>query len=140
MQNLFDVFAAIAADEADHTCAMSACLDTNATFYSPSVERRVLIGVAAAAIATSLLSTSGVFDASFIDSADGAISFTSDSTVITEAAAATAGLTGWAREMINEDESGIEGVGKELIEGRGATFEIVRRAWIEILKFASRLL
>jgi hypothetical protein len=140
MQNLFDVFAAIAADEGDHASAMSACLDTKATLQSPSVERRILVGVAAIAVATYLLSTSGVFDPSLIDGADTAVSVTTDSTVVTEVAAATAGIMGWAEEMIKEDESNIEGVGEGLIEGGGVVSESLRRFGISILKFFSRLL
>ena len=136
MQSLFDVFAAIAADEGDHVSAMSACLDTKATIYSPSVERRILVGVVAVAVATYLLTTSGVFDASLIDSADTAVTVTSDATAATEIAAATAGMMGWAEEMIKDDES----VGKGMVEGGGAISEILRRGWISVFKFFSRML
>jgi hypothetical protein len=139
MQSLFDVFAAIAADEGDHSSAMSACLDTKATFYSPSVERRILVGVAAVAMATYLLSTIGVFDASIIDSADTAATVASDSAAVTEVVAATAGIMGWAEEMIKEDESNIESVGEGLIEGSGAISEVFRRAGYAMLQFFSRL-
>ena len=140
MQSLLDVFAAIAADEGDHVSAMSACLDTKAIFYSPSVERRILFGVAAVAVATYLLSTSGVFDAGFMDSADTAVSVTTDATAVTEVAAATAGVMGWAEEMIKDDEGNIESVGEGLIEGGGAMSEMFRRAGLAMLKFVSRLL
>jgi hypothetical protein len=140
MQSLFDVFAAIAADEGDHASAMSACLDIKATLHSPSVERRLLVGVAAVAVATYLLSTSGVFDPSLIDSADTAVSVTTDSAVVTEVAAAAAGLMGWAEEMVKEDEGNIETVGEGLIEGSGAIYEMLRRFGVEMLKFFSRLL
>ena len=139
MQNLFDVFAAIAADEGDHASAMSACLDTKAALQSPSVERRILVGLAALAVATYLLSTSGVFDPGFIDSADTAV-VTTDSAVVTEVATATAGIMGWVEEIFKEDEGNIESVGEGLAEGGGAIFESLRRFGLEILKFLSRLL
>ena len=140
MQTLLDVFAAIAADEGDHSKAMSACLDTKATLHSPSMERRILVGVAAVAFATYLLSTSGVFDASILDSADTAVSVTSDSAVVTEVASAAAGMLGWAKEMVKEDEGNIESVGEGLIEGKGVILEMLRRAGVAILQFLSRLL
>ena len=140
MQNLFDVFAAIAADEGDHVSAMSACLDTNATIHSPSVERRILVGAAAVAVATYVLSTSGVFDASLLDSADTAVTVTSDTAVVTEVAAAAAGIMGWAEEMIKQDESNIESVGEGLVEGGGAISELFRRAVMTAVQFFSRIL
>ena len=137
MQSLFDVFAAIAADEGDHVSAMSACLDTKATFYSPSAERRILVGVVAATLATYLLSTGGVFDASFVDSADTTVSaVASDSAVVTEVAAAVAGIMGWAEEILKKDES----IGEGLIEGGGAIPELFRRVGFAMLQFFSRLL
>ena len=140
MLNLFDVFAAIAADEGDHVSAMSACLDTKATFYSPSVERRIFISLAAVAVATYLLSTSGVYDASLLDSADTAVSVTSDATVITEVTAATAGIMGWAEEMIKEDVINIDAVEEGLEDGGGAMSQIFRRAGNAALRFFSRIL
>mmetsp|Transcript_16933 Transcript_16933/g.23972 ORF Transcript_16933/g.23972 Transcript_16933/m.23972 type:complete len:288 (-) Transcript_16933:182-1045(-) len=49
MRTLFDVFTAIRADEGDHVGTMKACLDPSIAVSSPSLERRLLTGVALAA-------------------------------------------------------------------------------------------
>lgn len=56
MKNLYDVFRAIQADEADHVSTMKACLDENVVLISPSLERKVLIGTGIVAAAAALLS------------------------------------------------------------------------------------
>jgi hypothetical protein len=140
MKSLFDVFAAIAADERDHVSAMSACLDTNATFQSPSIERRILVGVTAFAVATFLLSSAGTFDAGLVDTADTAVSVSTDSTVVTEVAAATAGIMGWADEMVREDEGGIKNVGEGMVEGKEVLPDLLRRFVSVVIRFVSRLL
>ena len=50
--NLHDVFAAIQADEGDHVRAMQACLDPEASVRSISMERKFLLGVVLAAVAS----------------------------------------------------------------------------------------
>jgi hypothetical protein len=136
MRSLFDVFAAIAADERDHTTAMSACLDTDATFQSPSLERRILVGVAAVAFATYMLSTNGELDVSVLDSADTAVSMASDSSVVSELAAAAAGMVGWAKDTAYDDEVQIESVGEAVMESG----EAMQRFWYSMLRIFPRLL
>lgn len=64
MKSLYDVFSAIRMDEGDHVGTMKACLDPNIAVNSPSMERRILTGVAFAASVGYLL---GVGDLSEID-------------------------------------------------------------------------
>lgn len=57
MESLYDVFSAIRDDEGDHVSTMEACLDPNVAKLSPSLERKVLTGIAAAAAAAIFLNT-----------------------------------------------------------------------------------
>lgn len=96
MRSLYDTFAAICADEADHVSTMHACLDEEATLWSPSMERRFLYGAALVALGTVALS-SGSTDM-FGDAAltDGA-TYTEGTSAITTAIETVAGaLTGAA--------------------------------------------
>jgi hypothetical protein len=68
MSSLYDVFCAIRADEGDHVSTMQACLDPEATLRSPSLEKRVLAGIALAAAVGFLVSTGDFVD--FTDVAD----------------------------------------------------------------------
>jgi hypothetical protein len=61
MNSLYDVFCAIRADEGDHVSTMTACLDPTVAVRSPSIERRVLTGLALAAAASVVLSATGAF-------------------------------------------------------------------------------
>lgn len=149
MQSLYDVFAAISADEGDHASAMGACLDTNATLQSPSTERRVLIGVAALALASYLFSTTGVFDANLIDSADtttidAVVSVTTDSTVLAEIAAAAAGLSQLVEEMTQVNKESLDTVSETLLEVDSTLlsgfFEPLRRFGAELAQFIMKLL
>ena len=62
MRSLYEVFSAIRADEGDHVSTMKACLDPNTAVLSPSLEKRVLIGVAVAATLGYFTSTGGLID------------------------------------------------------------------------------
>jgi hypothetical protein len=62
MSSLYDVFCAIRADEGDHVSTMQACLDPEATLRSPSLEKRVLAGLALAAAVGYLVSTGDFVD------------------------------------------------------------------------------
>lgn len=148
MQSLYDVFAAISADEGDHASAMGACLDTNATLQSPSIERRVLVGVAALALASYLFSTSGVFDANLIDTADtstidAAVSLSSDSTVLAEIAAAAASLSQFVEDMVQVDKENLDTVGETMLEVDNALqsgmLDQLRRFGTELAQFLSKL-
>jgi hypothetical protein len=66
MRSLYDVFGAIKADEGDHVATMKACLDPTVAVSSPSIERRLLTGVALVA-AVSLLLTTNDFSADNLD-------------------------------------------------------------------------
>jgi len=57
MRSLYDVFCAIQCDEADHVCTMKACLDPEVSVLSPSLEKKLLTGVALGATVGYFLST-----------------------------------------------------------------------------------
>ena len=57
MESMYDVFSAIRDDEGDHVGTMEACLDPSVAKLSPSLERKVLTGIAAAAAAAIFLNT-----------------------------------------------------------------------------------
>ena len=59
MTSLYDVFSAIKADEADHVSTMESCLDPNVSVRSPSIERRILTGVALASVAQLIAASGG---------------------------------------------------------------------------------
>jgi urease gamma subunit len=61
MNSLYDVFCAIKADEADHVSTMTECLDPTVAVRSPSIEKRILTGLALAAAASVIVSATGTF-------------------------------------------------------------------------------
>jgi hypothetical protein len=71
MTNMHDVFCAIRDDESDHVSTMEACLDPTVAKISPSMEKRVLTGVAAAAAVAMFLNTgSPEGSTNFVDGID----------------------------------------------------------------------
>jgi hypothetical protein len=58
MTSLYDAFAAIQADEGDHVSTMEACLNPDVPVRSPSIERRILTGLALISL-SSLVASSG---------------------------------------------------------------------------------
>jgi hypothetical protein len=149
MQSLYDVFAAISADEGDHVSAMGACLDTNATLQSPSIERRILVGVAALALGSYLLSTTGVFDANLVNSADtttidAAVSASTDSTILAEIAAAATGLSQFVEDVVQVDKENLDNVGETILEVDNALqagiLDQLRRFGTELAQFITKLL
>lgn len=73
MNNLYDVFAAIRADEGDHVETMKACLDPNVPLLSPSLENRVLTGLALTAAVGYFVSSGGLEGATSSEVFDGAM-------------------------------------------------------------------
>lgn len=105
MTSLYDVFSAICADERDHVSTMEACTDPEAVLQSPSMERRIIFGVALLAITPLIASTA--FDGTFV--ADDAVVITDAS--IAETAAA--GVLGMAARIFGESSGNIEGLIEE---------------------------
>lgn len=144
MRSLHDVFTAICADEGDHVSAMEACLDVDANLLAPSLERRILAGVAALALSSFLLSSSGVMDAGgLLDSANvfGDVSAAaSESTTLELIAAGVAGLVQQFVQDGNAED--MAGVGENLAEGGAAltAVEELRRFGAAVAGFFSRLL
>lgn len=145
MNSLHDVFTAICADEGDHVSAMAACLDTEANLRSPSIERKILTGIAAFAVASFILSSSGILDASLLDSAsdvvsDAAISATGDFSLVELAAAAMAGIA----QMFSQDEEvrDLTDLGAEMAEGgvAEAAASELGRFGVKVAEFLTRFL
>lgn len=59
MESLFDVFSAIRDDERDHVATMDSCLDPTVAKVSPSLEKKVLRGIAMAAAAGMIINSGG---------------------------------------------------------------------------------
>lgn len=75
MTSLYDVFAAIRADEGDHVSTMAACLDKDVTMLSPSMERRILYGAGLTSIAATVLNAgTSLTDGSVLSEGAAAIS------------------------------------------------------------------
>ena len=67
MRSLYDVFRAIAEDEADHVQTMNACLDPQANLQSPSRERGIVTTIALTAAAAYLATTATFIDPAILD-------------------------------------------------------------------------
>lgn len=138
MQSLFDVFTAICADEGDHVSTMAACSDPAANLRSPSLERRILTGVAVFAVSSYLLTTTGILDAGILDSASDAALATADTTL---AELAAAGMAGFVERIMNDEES--RAVGADLLEGgdgAAAVLEQLQRLAAQFGEFIARIL
>jgi hypothetical protein len=146
MKSLYDVFAAIKADEGDHVGTMKACLDPNVAVQSPSLERNVLIGLAMAVAVTYAINgdLGGINEVSdLVDSAagDAATGFVDGSIV----EAAIAGAAGFAKQFMQDEEEGnivelagdfveasgiagfLDGLGKVLLDVLTVLFEFLAR-------------
>jgi hypothetical protein len=111
MKNLYDVFRAIRADEADHVSTMQSCLDENVLLISPSLERKVLIGTgivtAAAAILSSgdLAGTSDMLSLNANDIAvDGGSGFDLDALLAGAGAVISQGFGGGSEAVVDAQE------------------------------------
>lgn len=125
MESMYDVFSAIRDDEGDHVGTMEACLDPTVAKLSPSLERKVLTGIATAAAVAIFMNTGGdlgigadiadsldLGDLTDMVSEDGAGGFLStlDSTID----ALVAGATGLATQMGSD---GVDGEEVSVVEG-----------------------
>jgi hypothetical protein len=126
MSSLYDVFCAIRADEGDHVSTMQACLDPESTLRSPSLEKRVLAGLALAAAVGFLVSTGDFVDVTdYADVAgDAVLEDGSVATGIVESL--LAGLVGFAQQVagdgadvdaVLEDGSAATGIVESLLAG-----------------------
>jgi hypothetical protein len=118
MTSLYDVFTAIKADESDHVCTMGACLDPDVALQSPSMERKILFGIALLAIAPLIASMNGggdlIVDDAAIVASDGVTSM---------AEMTAAGILGMTGRMFDESSTDIE----TLIEEGGALAVFLER-------------
>ena len=143
MQSLYDVFRAIQADEADHVKTMQACLDPEANLRSPSMEKKILTGIAllgvvslvlssGSGISTDLATSDSLVDSSAITAGDASATALVD--------AALAGAAGVAQKLVqDEEEGGLLGVGTDLVEG-GAVAEVIRRGFVSAVEALARFL
>jgi hypothetical protein len=127
MHSLYDVFCAIQDDERDHMSTMMACLDSEVTVRSRSLEKKVLTGMALAAAVYVFLSEgemSGVIDG--IDQVgDVAASTTSSLTLDTAVDAALASAAGLTTGGLLEDEEGLASTAEAVEAGLASTAEAV---------------
>ena len=92
MRSLYDVFTAIKADEGDHVGTMKACLDPDVAVLSPSLEKKVLTGVALVAAFSYFLTAGDIPDLGGLgDLADSAV----DSTAVVEGGGAGSTIDRW---------------------------------------------
>ena len=73
MNNLYEVFSAIRADEGDHVGTMKACLDPSIPLLSPSLENRFLTGLALTATVGYFVSSGGLEGIGSSEFVDGAM-------------------------------------------------------------------
>jgi ubiquinol oxidase len=130
LQSLYDVFAAIRDDEGDHVQAMQMALDENAVVQSPSVERRILTGLALVAAAAVLASTGVVGDWMSTDLGDMAATDVEAGTLMDVLAA---GAAATAQQAFRDN------VAEDVVEATALT-EPLERFGKEILEFLMRLL
>jgi hypothetical protein len=143
MQNLHDVFSAICADEGDHVATMAACLDADANLRAPSTERRILTGIALLAVASYLVTTTGILDGSLLDSANVAGDAAVGATDTTLAELLATGIAGFAEQLARDEEArDLTGLGEDLLEGgaAAAVLEPLRRFFVQVVEFIARVL
>ena len=131
MESMYDVFTAIRDDEGDHVGTMEACLDPTVAKLSPSLERKVLTGIATAAAVAIFLNTGADVGINAADVVDG-VDFAVDETVGTTLVDATiAGAAGLASQM---------GSDMDEVELAGQLMPEVRRLLTEVAAIFSRVL
>jgi hypothetical protein len=131
---------------------MKACLDPSVAVKSPSMEQRVLTGIAVAAAISYFLSTGDVADLTdltgTLDSTGGAVDAGG---VLNEGSASAgsmvdailAGAAGFASQVTKgEDEGSFAGIGSDLFESSAvsAGFEVARKSIVQILEAIAELL
>ena len=128
MTTLYDVFAAIRDDEADHVSAMKTCLDPETvSTLSPSLEKRALTAAAIAA-AIGVLLNGGFAD---FDAAGNLVDAAADETVV------DATMTGVAETLSRLGSDAEQGI---VEESTGPAVVGVRALMNELSKIVSRLL
>ena len=136
MESLYDVFSAIRDDEGDHVGTMEACLDPTVAKLSPSLERKVLTGIATAAAVSLFLTagdTGGVDVDQIVDGVDFAVDETGATTLID---GVIAGIAGMASSLGEDDEGATAQAIADLFE-EGAIAE-VKNAVVDFFVFISR--
>eukprot|EP00538_Stauroneis_constricta_P011340 CAMPEP_0119571404 /NCGR_PEP_ID=MMETSP1352-20130426/44092_1 /TAXON_ID=265584 /ORGANISM="Stauroneis constricta, Strain CCMP1120" /LENGTH=638 /DNA_ID=CAMNT_0007621083 /DNA_START=620 /DNA_END=2537 /DNA_ORIENTATION=+ len=113
MQSLHDVFTAVRADEGDHVATMQACLDPTVAVQSPSIERRVLIGLAMVAIVGAAINVGG--DAGLLDSAVGSLS--SDLATASDSATTASNVAAASAGTGLEETAMVDAVGAAVVAG-----------------------
>ncbi|CAB9496459.1 Ubiquinol oxidase [Seminavis robusta] len=118
MESLYDVFSAIRDDEGDHVGTMEACLDPTVAKLSPSLERKVLTGIATAAAVAFFLNggDAGTVD---VDQLVDGVDFAADETVATSVVDGTiAAIAGIASQLGQDtgDESAGAGIFADIFE------------------------
>jgi hypothetical protein len=137
MNSLYDVFCAIRADEGDHVSTMQACLDPEATLRSPSLEKRVLAGVALAAAVGFLLSTGDMVDIT----GDATLEDGFAATGVVESV--VAGVSNFAQQIASDEQEGnMVGLSADAMEAgkAGAFMGVVRQGVMKVALEIARII
>lgn len=142
MKSLYDVFRAIQADEADHVKTMQACLDPEANLRSPSMEKKILTGVALLGVVSLILSSGGGGEFTDLATSDSLVDSSAiaggDASATALVEAALAGASGMAQQLAqDEEEGGLLGLGTDLVEG-GAILEVMRTVFASAVQALAR--
>jgi hypothetical protein len=140
MQSLYDVFKAIQADEGDHVGTMKACLDPDVAVQSPSMEQKVLSGIALVSAGVVAASTGYVDipDLSFVnDMLDAGSDLAVDSTTVDVAAGVGAGFLS---KFFEDDEQA--GLAAEAFESGSLLFilETARKGIVDAVTWLAKFL
>lgn len=133
MQSLYDVFSAIQADEGDHVKTMQACLDPQVTLRSPSIERKVLTGLALVAAVSFFYATTSGELSSLMDTLDFAGDVAGPGDLAVDAAVAGAAF---AKEVAAEDA----GEASMVSMGLPVVGESVRRLFVQAAEVLARII
>ena len=138
MENMYDVFCAIRDDEGDHVSTMEACLDPSVAKLSPSLEKKVLLGIAATAVVGMFLSSGSTevsFSQDLVDGVDFAAEDGVASSVVDAVIAGAAGIF----SQINPDDAGEESAIVDMLE-EGMLLPSLRSLAVEIVSVITRFL
>lgn len=135
MENLYDVFCAIRDDESDHVSTMEACLDPSVAKLSPSLERKVLTGIAAAAAVAFFLNSGSPNPSATQDFVDGVDFAAEDSAVSGVVDAIMAGAAGIVNEI--RQDPGEDSILADMLE-EGMLLPNIRAFIVEIGSFFTR--
>lgn len=138
MTSLYDVFSAIRDDEGDHVKTMEACLDPSVAKLSPSLEKKVILGIATAAAFAYFLGTGddvGISDGTINEVVGEGV----ESSGLVDAV--IAGVAGVVSQLGQDPEEGEAAavVGADLVEG-GVLTSALQNLGKELLAILTKII